>query len=82
MRSGPPDSLDRLVASNFANLAADLVLSDEAGRLVAIRGGRYKTTPIETLGEGTKRVNVARFYDTEQYRANIVGVMDLPMFLC
>ncbi len=82
MRSGPPDSLDRLVASNFANLAADLVLSDEAGRLVAIRGGRYKTTPIETLGEGTKRVNVSRFYDTEQYRANIVGVMDLPMFLC
>lgn len=82
MRSGPPDSLDRLVASNFANLAADLVLGDEAGRLVAIQGGRYTTTPLGAIGEGIKRVNVERFYDTEQYRANIVGVMGLPMFLC
>ena len=82
MRSGPPDSLDRLVASNFANLAADLVLANQAGRLVAVQGGLYTTTPIETLGEGTKRVDVQRFYDTGQYRANIVGVMGLPMFLC
>lgn len=82
MRSGPPDSLDRLVASNFGNLAADLALKGEAGRLVAIQNGRYTTEPIETLGEGTKRVDVERFYDTEQYRAHIVGVMGLPMFLC
>jgi 6-phosphofructokinase 1 len=82
MRSGPPDSLDRLVASNFANLAADLILGDKSGRLVAIHGGRYATEPIETVGEGTKRVDVEKFYDTEQYRANIAGVMGLPMFLC
>lgn len=82
MRSGPPDSLDRLVASNFANLAADLVLADKAGRLVSIQGGRYTTEPLETVGEGIKRVDVERFYDSEQYRANIVGVMGLPMFLC
>ena len=82
MRSGPPDSLDRLVASNFANLAADLIIADKAGRLVAIQGGRYTTEPIETVGLGTKRVDVERFYDTEQYRPTIVGVMGLPMFLC
>jgi ATP-dependent phosphofructokinase / diphosphate-dependent phosphofructokinase len=82
MRSGPPDSLDRLVASNFANLAADLILGDKAGRLVAIHGGRYATEPIETVGEGTKRVDVEKFYDTEQYRADITGVLGLPMFLC
>ncbi len=82
MRSGPPDSLDRLVASNFANLAADLILGNKAGRLVAIQGGRYTTEPIETVGEGTKRVDVERFYDSEQYRADITGVMGLPMFLC
>lgn len=82
MRSGPPDSLDRLVASNFANLAADLILAGKAGRLVSIQGGRYTTEPIETVGLGTKRVDVERFYDTEQYRPTIVGVMGLPMFLC
>jgi hypothetical protein len=70
------------VASNFANLAADLIIADKAGRLVAIQGGRYTTEPIETVGEGTKKVDVERFYDTEQYRPTIVGVMGLPMFLC
>ncbi|MES1242588.1 MAG: 6-phosphofructokinase [Acidobacteriota bacterium] len=82
MRSGPPDSLDRLVASNFANLAADLILGGKSGRLVAVQAGRYTTEPIETVGEGTRRVDVERFYDTAQYRANITGVMGLPMFLC
>jgi 6-phosphofructokinase 1 len=82
MRSGPPDSLDRLVANNFANLAADLILAGKAGRLVAIEGGRYTTQPIEITGEGTKQVDVERFYDRERYRPNIVGVMGLPMFLC
>ncbi len=82
MRSGPPDSLDRLVASNFANLAADLILAEKTGRLVAIQNGRYTTEPIQTVGEGVKQVNVERFYDAEQYRPTIVGVMGLPMFLC
>jgi ATP-dependent phosphofructokinase / diphosphate-dependent phosphofructokinase len=81
MRSGPPDALDRLVASNYANLAADLVLADKTGRLVAVLGGRYTAVPIETVGAGSKKVDVERFYDRERYRPNIVGVMGLPMFL-
>jgi 6-phosphofructokinase 1 len=82
MRSGPPDSLDRLVANNFANLAADLILAGKSGRLLSIEGGRYTTQPIEIVGEGEKRVNVDRFYDRDRYRPNIVGVLGLPMFLC
>ncbi|HVT60286.1 MAG TPA: 6-phosphofructokinase [Thermoanaerobaculia bacterium] len=81
MRSGPPDALDRLVASNYANLAADLVLAGKTGRLVAILGGRYDTVPIERVGEGSKNVDVDRFYDRDQYRPNIIGVLGLPMFL-
>jgi 6-phosphofructokinase len=82
MRSGPPDSLDRLVAKNFASLAADLILAGKTGRLVAIQSGRYTTEPLEIVGEGKKRVNVERFYDADRYRPNIIGVMGLPMFLC
>jgi 6-phosphofructokinase 1 len=82
MRSGPPDSLDRLVANNFANLAADLILAGKSGRLASIQGGRYTTEPIEITGQGKKQVNVQRFYDRDRYRPNIVGVMGLPMFLC
>jgi 6-phosphofructokinase 1 len=82
MRSGPPDSLDRLVAKNFAALAADLILAGKTGRLVAIQAGRYTSEPLEVVEEGKKRVDVERFYDRDRYRPNIVGVMGLPMFLC
>ncbi len=82
MRSGPPDSLDRLVARNFASLAADLILAGKTGRLVSIQGGRYTTEPLEIVGEGRKLVDVERFYDRERYRPTFVGVMGLPMFLC
>jgi 6-phosphofructokinase 1 len=82
MRSGPPDSLDRLVAKNFATLAADLILAGKTGRLVSIQAGRYTTEPLEVVGDGKKQVNVEKFYDRERYRPNIVGVMGLPMFLC
>jgi 6-phosphofructokinase len=81
MRSGPPDALDRLVASNFALLAADLVLAGETGRLVAIVDGRYSQVPIGTTAAGSKQVDVERFYDRANYRPKIVGVLDLPMFL-
>jgi ATP-dependent phosphofructokinase / diphosphate-dependent phosphofructokinase len=82
MRSGPPDSLDRLVAKNFAGLAADVILAGKTGRLVAIQHGRYTTEPLEIVGEGKKQVDVERFFDSDQYRPKIVGVMGLPMFLC
>jgi ATP-dependent phosphofructokinase / diphosphate-dependent phosphofructokinase len=82
MRSGPPDSLDRLVAKNFGALAADLILAGKTGRLVSIQNGRYTTEPLEIVGEGKKRVDVERFYDVERYRPSIVGVMGMPMFLC
>lgn len=81
MRSGPPDALDRLVASNFASLAADLVLTGETGRMVAIVDGRYTTVPIGAVREGTKQVDVERFYDRAAYRPKILRVLGLPMFL-
>jgi 6-phosphofructokinase 1 len=81
MRSGPPDSLDLLVADNYGNLAADLLLSGATGKMCAILGGRYRAIPIETLGEGVRRVDVDRFYDVEQYRPKVVRIEGLPMFL-
>jgi ATP-dependent phosphofructokinase / diphosphate-dependent phosphofructokinase len=81
MRSGPPDALDRLVANNFGNLAADLVLAHRPGVLTAILNGRYEAVALETVGQGVKKVDVERFYDCAQYRPKVVGVMGLPMFL-
>ena len=39
VRSGNPDSLDVIVATNYAVRAADLVLEGASGRMVALRGG-------------------------------------------
>jgi ATP-dependent phosphofructokinase / diphosphate-dependent phosphofructokinase len=80
MRSGAPDSLDQLVASNYGNLAADLLLRGETGKMVAVVDGRYLAVPIE-VGETKKRVDVARFYDAGNYRPKVTDVMGMPMFL-
>jgi ATP-dependent phosphofructokinase / diphosphate-dependent phosphofructokinase len=81
MRSGAPDSLDLIVAKNFGSLAADLVHRGDAGRLVAVVGGRYTAVPISLSGEGKKRVDVPRFYDVQAYRPKVADVMGMPMFL-
>ena len=39
MRSGRPDSLDLMVATNYAVMAADLALEGSSGRMVALRSG-------------------------------------------
>lgn len=81
MRSGNPDSLDLMVATNYANMAADLALEGMSGRMVALRGGTYTNVPITETSEGVKRVDVAELYDSVNYRPKIRHVMGKPMFL-
>ena len=81
MRSGIPDSLDQLVAFNFGSIAADLVKRGEAGKMVAVVDGRYTAVPIRLGGKSKKRVDVDRFYDSDEYRPKIADVMGMPMFL-
>jgi ATP-dependent phosphofructokinase / diphosphate-dependent phosphofructokinase len=81
MRSGEPDALDRMVAISYASLATDLVLRKEFGKLVALKGGKYTTVPIETLTQGVKRVDVDELYDAEHYRPKVSHVFGKPMFL-
>jgi len=81
MRSGKPDSLDLMVARNFATLAADLAMENATGRMVALRGGTYTNVPISVTGEGVKRVDVDELYDEEEYRPKVRHVAGKPMFL-
>ncbi len=81
MRSGSPDSLDLMVANNYAVMAADLAMEGLSGRMVALKGGTYTNVPISLIGEGVKRVDVGEMYDTETYRPNIRHVGGKPMFL-
>ncbi len=81
MRCGAPDSLDRMVAMNFANLAMDVLLGGRSGVMTALQDGRYTTVGLDTITDGLKRVDVDRFYDVNEYRPKIRSVEDLPMFL-
>jgi 6-phosphofructokinase 1 len=81
MRSGTPDSLDLMVAINYAVMAADLLIQGEFGRLVALRNGNYVNVPIAVVRQGVKRVDVGALYDAENYRPKIRHVDGKPMFL-
>ncbi|MFH1351344.1 MAG: 6-phosphofructokinase [Pseudomonadota bacterium] len=81
MRSGTPDSLDLMVAVNFANIAIDLFLKGVFGRLVALNQGVYTDIPLSTIMTGQKRVDVRELYDVEQYRPKVRHAGGKPMFL-
>ncbi|TDI48927.1 MAG: phosphofructokinase [Acidobacteria bacterium] len=81
MRSGAPDTLDLMVAGNYAASAADLALEGSHGRMVALRGGTYTHVPISVIGEGVKRVDVDEFYDIEAYMPRVRHLLGKPMFL-
>ena len=81
MRSGSPDSLDLMVAINYAVMAADLVIEGTTGRLVALRNGNYVNVPLDVTRQGVKRVDVASLYDSDSYLPKIRHVDGKPMFL-
>jgi len=81
MRSGSPDSLDLMVAENYANMAMTLVERGASSRMVALRDGIYTSVPIAMIAKGLKRVNVDELYDVDQYRPKVRHVEGQPMFL-
>lgn len=81
MRSGAPDSLDRMVAMSFGHLAIQLIQRNETGKMVVLHGGKYTTVPVDMVLAGKKRVDVPSFYDIETYRPRIRDFTGVPMFL-
>jgi len=81
MRSGVPDSLDRMVAVSYGQLAIDLIFQNRSGRMVALRDGIYTHVPLNRVISGVKRVDVDEMYDVDQYRPKIADMLGKPMFL-
>lgn len=80
MRAGAPDALDRLVAMSYANLAMDLILRRQTGRMVALRGGVYAPVLLDAMGHQPRHVDVEEFYDAHNYRPKVAHQMGKPMF--
>ena len=81
MRAGEPDAMDRMVGLAFGALAVQLLARDEHARMVALKDGNYVHVPIGTLEEGRKVVDVSGLYDPSLYRAKLMRVEGMPMFL-
>jgi len=81
IRSGIPDSLDQMVAVNYANMAVDLFLKGVYGRLVTLDRGTYTDIPLSVITTGQKRVDVRELYNIKEYKPMIRTVSGKPMFL-
>jgi 6-phosphofructokinase len=81
MRSGPPDAVDIMAASNFANVAMDLIKQKKLGRMVALQEGKYTHIAADAPAKGARRVDVEAFYDKENYRSKVKEAMGKPLFL-
>jgi len=81
MRAGEPDAMDRMVGLAFGGLAVQLLSRGERGRMVALKNGSYSHVPIDTLESGHKSVDVKELYDPDLYRARLMHVEKMPMFL-
>lgn len=81
MRAGEPDAMDRMVGFAFGGLAVQLLQRGEKARMVTLTGGNYDHVPIDTLLEGRKMVDVGGLYDPVSYRARLMRIEGMPMFL-
>jgi 6-phosphofructokinase 1 len=86
VRSGQPDALDSIVPTAYGNLALDLIAQGISGQMVCIRDGKYDHVSIEAVrkdekGESIKKVNVAKFYDTNRYRPIYQNLMGDPLLI-
>jgi ATP-dependent phosphofructokinase / diphosphate-dependent phosphofructokinase len=80
VRSGDPDALDSIVPMAFGNLALDLILRGDYGRLVSIHRGFYDSVSIENVTSEKKVVDVPRYYNTERLRP-IYEFDGAPLFI-
>ena len=81
MRAGEPDAMDRMVGFAFGGLAVQLLARGETARMVTLADGNYSHVPIDTLLHGKKSVDVSGLYDRATYRAKLMRVEGMPMFL-
>ncbi len=81
VRSGAPDAIDSIVPVAYGNLAVDLLLRGETGRMVALKDGHYDSVPIDTVVAFKKLVDVDKFYDTDLCRPKFDAFEHQPMLV-
>ena len=81
VRCGDPDAIDSIAPMAYGNVAMDLLLRGESGRLVVLQNGHYADVPLETVTATKKVVNVKEHYNTERLRPQFSSFENKPMFI-
>jgi 6-phosphofructokinase len=81
VRCGDPDALDSVVPMAFGNLALDLVLAGETGRLVTVRKGVFDSAPLEVVSGPKKFVDVERSYEPSRLRPKYAKFQGRPLLM-
>ena len=81
LRSGSPDSIDRMVAFTFAGMAMDALAEGKSGLMTAINEGCYAMVPIPDPKLGPRKVDIGSMYNTERCRPRYDHKLGLPIFL-
>ncbi|NPV40280.1 MAG: ATP-dependent 6-phosphofructokinase [Anaerolineae bacterium] len=81
IRSGPPDSLDRMVGMAYGSIAINLIKANDTGKLAALQHGKYTAVPLESVISGKKYADVDSYYDKENYLPKVKSFLNHPMFL-
>jgi 6-phosphofructokinase 1 len=81
VRCGDPDAMDSLVPMAFGNLALNLILEGQTGRLVALRNGTYTHVPLLEVTGPKKLVDIERYYNTDRLRPKFNNLEGLSLFV-
>src|SRR5690625_104610 len=74
-------SSDSIAPMAFGNIALDLILRGEFGRLVVLNNGRYGDLPIDVVTSTSKVVDVDKFYSRERLRPLYNVFEGQPLFI-
>jgi ATP-dependent phosphofructokinase / diphosphate-dependent phosphofructokinase len=81
VRCGDPDAIDSIVPMAYGNLALDLLLAKDSGKLVVLKNGRYDNVGLETVISTKKVVKVNEHYNTERLRPHYASFEHKPLFI-
>lgn len=81
VRCGNPDAIDSIVPMAFGNLALDLLLARQTGRLVSLHNGCYDSVPLEVVTSGKKVVDIDRYYNPQRLRPKYETFRNQPLFI-
>ena len=81
VRCGNPDAIDSIVPMAYGNLALDLILSGQTGRLVSLHNGCYDSVPLDVVTSTKKVVDIDRHYQPERLRPKYETFKEQPLFI-